>query len=142
MHRSAARIAAFLLLCVSLGPAALAGIEHVKFDLGDLNARDKEDIIQQANDLGTIEAQFEYCGFKTEIVRRVSRAVERCVTLESMKQVISIFHRSKSDMQNVLQVEPVDCSDERRRNWYRTTKAAIDKYIENITRMCRNCIIC
>jgi hypothetical protein len=125
-----------------LGPAALAGIEHVKFDLRDLNAQDREDIVQQANDLGTIEAQFEYCGLKTEIVRRVSRAVEACVTRDSMKQVISIFHRSKLDTQNLLQTEPVDCSDEKRRAWYRQTKAAIDKYIENITRMCRNCLVC
>ena len=32
--------------------------------------------------------------------------------------------------------------DEERVKWLRKTKAAIDRYIENITRMCRNCLVC
>jgi hypothetical protein len=70
------------------------------------------------------------------------RAVQACVTTESLKQVVAAFHRSKSEMESTLQSETVDCSDEKRRTWHRKMKAAIDTYIQDITRMCRNCLIC
>ena len=142
MRLSIPKIAATVLVCATLGAPALAGIEKVKFSLSDLNHEDRKSIFEQATTLGAIEAQFEYCGFKTEIVPRAMRAVQACVTTESLKQVISAFRRSKSDMEIALRSEAVDCSDETRRAWYRQTKAAIDKYIENITRMCRNCLVC
>jgi hypothetical protein len=45
-------------------------------------------------------------------------------------------------MASELTSDVVDCADEERVKWLRTTKAAIDRYIENITRMCRNCLVC
>ena len=120
----------------------MAGLVEVKFDLADLNAADRSNIFEQASTLGAIEAQFEYCGLKTQIVPRATRAVAACVTTESLKQVIAKFRRSKLDMASELASDVVDCADEERVKWLRTTKAAIDRYIENITRMCRNCLVC
>ena len=136
------RILAVVLPCAFLAAPALAGMEDVKFDLSGLSQKDRNDIFQQATILGTVEAQFEYCGLRTEIVPRVTRAVEACVTTDSLTQVISEFRRSKSDMESSLQSEAVDCGDEKRLNWYRKTQAALDSYIENIARMCRNCLVC
>lgn len=142
MRPVGSKLLALIVCCAALAAPASAGIEQVKFDLGDLNQQDRKDIFQQATTLGAIEAQFEYCGFKTEIVTRATRAVGACVTNESLKQVVSEFRRSKTDMATSLQGEFVDCSDEERMKWFKKTKAAIDKYIDNITRMCRNCLIC
>jgi hypothetical protein len=142
MRFSPSRTAALIFILASLAAPALAGIEKIKFDLADLSEADKRDIIEQATTLGAIEAQFEYCGLKTEIVTRATRAVQSCVTAESLKRVIAEFRRSKSDMENSLKTDTVDCSDEERRSWYKKTRAAIDKYIDNITRMCRNCLVC
>ena len=142
MRLLAPKTASLFLVCASLGAPAFAGLVEVKFDLADLNAADRSNIFEQASTLGAIEAQFEYCGLKTEIVPRVTRAVEACVTMESLTQVISEFRRSKSDMETSLQSEAADCGDEKRLTWYRKTKAALDSYIENIARMCRNCLVC
>ena len=142
MRLLAPKTASLFLVCALLGAPAFAGLVEVKFDLADLNATDRSNIFEQATTLGAIEAQFEYCGLKTEIVPRATRAVEACVTTESLKQVIAKFRRSKLDMASELASEVVDCADEERVKWLRTTKAAIDKYIENITRLCRNCLVC
>jgi hypothetical protein len=142
MRLPVSKIGALVLVCASLGAPAFAGIEAIKFGLSDLSAADRKDIFEQATALGAIEAQFEYCGLKTEIVARATRAVEACVTTESLKQVVAEFRRSKSDMASSLQNEVFDCGEEERVKWLRKMKTAIDNYIENITRMCRNCLIC
>jgi hypothetical protein len=142
MRLQAPKLAAVMLVCLSLAAPAFAGLQQIKFGLSDLSAADRKDIFEQATALGAIEAQFEYCGLKTEIVSRATRAVGACVTTDSLKQVVAEFRRSKSDMATSLKDEVIDCGDEERVKWLRKMKAAIDTYIENITRMCRNCLIC
>ena len=45
-------------------------------------------------------------------------------------------------MASELASDEVNYEEEERVKWLRTMKAAIDRYIENITRMCRNCLVC
>ena len=129
MRLLAPKTASLFLVCASLGAPAFAGLVEVKFDLADLNAADRSNLFEQASTLGAIEAQFEYCGLKTEIVPRATRAVAACVTTESLKQVIAKFRRSKLDMASELASDEADCAEEERVKWLRTMKSAIDRYI-------------
>ena len=40
-------------------------------------------------------------------------------------------------MASELASDEADCAEEERVKWLRTMEAAIDRYIENITRMCK-----
>ena len=85
MRLLATKTASLFLVCESLGASAFAGlVEGQVLDLADLNAADRSNLFEQASTLGAIEAQFEYCGLKTEIVPRATRAVAACVTTESL----------------------------------------------------------
>src|SRR5262245_6771107 len=85
------KTAALCALCSVPWVPLLAGVETIKLDLSSLTQQDKEDLLLQATMFGVFEAEFEYCGLRTDIVARVTRAAEACVTREALSQVEAIF---------------------------------------------------
>jgi hypothetical protein len=92
-------------------------------------------------DAAWANADLEACGYRPEMERRATAAIEPCVKPESMARVRSLYAEQKAIEDKDLKGTDA-CSDPKDEERLRHNMKWIDETVRELERMCRYCWTC
>lgn len=135
---------AFALGALAIGPSATAMDDVIQAKVGlDWLSKEQQQVLwQRVERYASMESFANFCGRPSHIERRVLSAVQPCVNPASLQQVVSHFRRNLNDKNKAITAERTVCEEPRIKNLVKEIHTAIDTLVSEVTRMCKQCLIC
>jgi hypothetical protein len=144
-HWSVSRITAALLILGALaaGPASAAeDVVEVKLGMDMLSKEQQQTLWQRVERYAAMESFVNFCGRPTHIERRVVGAIQPCITPATIQQVVSRFRSHLREKNAAITAEKSVCEESRIKGLIREIHTAVDTLVNEVTRMCKSCLIC
>jgi len=128
-------------------PAPSGGIVLAKLGLGSMSKEERKNLWKMVDEYATVDALEEFCGKKLNLQRRAWRAVAACVEVKSLRRVLAVFRKKKSEYLKAW--ESLHGEEERKKLVCENFSAKLKEYarimsgqITEAANMCRNCFFC
>jgi hypothetical protein len=89
-----------------------------------------------------MESFVNFCGRPSQIEKRVIGAIEPCINPPTIQQVVTRFRAHLKEKNAAITAEKTVCQEARIKNLIKEIHTAIDTLVNEVTRMCKSCIIC
>ena len=147
--RSRIAIAALALGVLFCAPAAVAvddvtadELIRVKLGMDMLTKEQQATLWYRVERYAAMESFANFCGRPSHIERRVVGAIQPCITPPTIQQVVSRFRTHLKEKNAAITAEKTVCEEARIKNLIKEIHTAIDTLVNEVTRMCKSCIIC
>lgn len=114
-------------------------IEPAKLGLSYLTAAQTQDLWRRADAYALAEAFLKRCGTPSFVERRMRIAADSCIEKQALDKVASYFRNKVSEF---TRTRSFICDTAEARKLVRSVRERIDKDVEEVRTMCRNCFIC
>lgn len=128
-------------------PAPAGGIVLAKLGLGSMSREERKNLWKMVDEYATVDALEEFCGEKLNLQRRAWRAVAACVEVKSLRRVLAVFRRKKSEYLKAW--ETLHGEEEKKKVVCENFRVKLKEYarimsgqIAEAANMCRNCFFC
>lgn len=142
---AAAALALGVILCapaVAEDDAVTADVIPVKLGMEMLSKEQQATLWYRVERYAAMESFANFCGRPSQIERRVVGAIQPCITPPTIQQVVTRFRANLKEKNAAITAEKSVCEEARIKNLIREIHTAIDTLVNEMTRMCKSCIIC
>jgi hypothetical protein len=109
----------------------------------EMLSKDQQQVLwQRVERYAEYESFASFCGRPSHIERRVIGAIQPCITPASIQQVMSRFRKHLHDKNAAITAEKSVCEDTRIKTLIKQIHTAIDTLVNEVTNMCKSCLIC
>jgi len=141
-----AHVTAFALALGGLAmcSSAIARDDVIQVKVGlDWLSKDQQQVLwQRVERYAGMESFANFCGRPSHIERRVINAVQSCVNQNSLQQVVSQFRKNLSEKNRAITAEKTVCDEPRIKGLVKEIHTAIDTLVNEVAKMCKQCLIC
>ena len=114
-------------------------VEPVKLGFNYMTAAQTQDLWRRADAYALAEAFLKRCGTPSFVERRMRIAADACVEKQALDKVAAYFRNKVSEF---TRTRNFICDTPEARKLVRSVRERIDKDVEEVRTMCRNCFIC
>lgn len=130
-----------LVLGAAVGPVERPGlpVEPVKLGFNYLTVSQTQDLWRRADAYALAEAFLKRCGAPSFVERRMRLAADACIEKQALDKVAAYFRGKVAEFgrsRNFI------CDTPEARKLVRSVRERIDKDVDEVRTMCRNCFIC
>ena len=132
-----------LLVLTGFGPlepqSAPPIAEPAKLGFSYLSQAQVQDLWRRADDYALAEAFLKQCGSPSHVERRMILAARDCIEARALGRVAAYFRRRMAELSTK---HIFLCGTDQAKALMRTTRAKIDRDVEEVRSMCRACLFC
>jgi hypothetical protein len=126
---------------IDRGPLT-TGLIQAKLGMDMLSKEQQQVLWQRVERYAAMESFVNFCGRPSNIERRVIGAIQPCLTPVTIQEVVNRFRKHLHDKNTAITAAKSVCEEARIRNLIKEIHVAIDNMVNEVTRMCKSCIIC
>lgn len=132
-----------LLFAAGFGPLAIPPAppmsEPAKLGFSSLSQAQMQDLWRRADNYALAEAFLKQCGAPSFVERRMFMAARDCIEARALNRVAAYFRKKVAQ----FSAERVFlCDTEQSKALVKSTRAKIDRDVEEVRSMCRSCLFC
>lgn len=140
-----------VVLCCGLALALLAGFgpptigkrlsstQRIKLGFSYLSQAQVQDLWRRADNYALAEAFLRQCGSPSHIERRMMLAARDCIEARALNRVAAYFRKRVAELSNG---HIFVCATDQSKALVKSTRARIDRDVEEVRSMCRACLFC
>lgn len=132
-----------LALLQGFGPPPIgerfASAQRVKLGFSYLSQAQVQDLWRRADNYALAEAFLKQCGAPSHIERRMILAARDCIEARALNRVAAYFRKKVAELGSA---HIFVCTTDQSKALIKSTRARIDKDVEEVRSMCRACLFC
>lgn len=113
--------------------------EPAKLGFSYLSRAQVQDLWRRADTYALAEVFLKQCGSPSHIERRMMLAARDCIEAQALNRVAAFFRRKVAELSSRYTFV---CDTDQSKALVKTTRARIERDIEEVRSMCRACLIC
>ena len=117
----------------------LPATQPVKLGFSYLSQAQERDLWRRAETYALAEVFLRQCGSPSHIERRMMLAARDCIEARALNRVAAYFRRKVTELSTR---HTFVCDTDHSKALVKTTRARIDRDVEEVRSMCRACLIC
>jgi hypothetical protein len=139
-----APLATLALATLLFWPSAAASDDVIQAKLGMewLSAEQQQVLWRRVEQYAGLESFASFCGRPSHIERRVVNAVQPCIAPATLQLVVSRFRKNLQEKKASIGADKSVCEEQKMKTLVKKIHTAIDTMVDEMTRMCRSCLIC
>ena len=117
----------------------VSSTQHVKLGFSYLSQAQVQDLWRRADNYALAEAFLRQCGSPSHVERRMILAARDCIEARALNRVAAYFRKKVAEMSNG---HIFLCATDQAKALIKSTRARIDRDVEEVRSMCRACLFC
>jgi len=117
----------------------VSSIQHVKLGFSYLSQAQVQDLWRRADNYALAEAFLRQCGSPSHVERRMILAARDCIEARALNRVAAYFRKKVTELSNG---HIFLCATDQAKALIKSTRARIDRDVEEVRSMCRACLFC
>ena len=113
--------------------------ERIKLGFSYLSQAQVQDLWRRADNYALAEAFLKQCGSPSHVERRMILAARDCIEARALNRVAAYFRKKVAELSNG---HIFLCATDQSKALIKSTRARIDRDVEEVRSMCRACLFC
>jgi hypothetical protein len=113
--------------------------QRVKLGFSYLSQAQIQDLWRRADNYALAEAFLRQCGSPSHVERRMMLAARDCIEARALNRVAAYFRKKVAELSNA---HVFLCATDQSKALIKSTRAKIDRDVEEVRSMCRACLFC
>jgi hypothetical protein len=122
--------------------SAMDDVIEAKLGMEMLTTDQQQTLWLRVERFASMESFASFCGRPSQIERRVVAGVQACITPATLQQVVSQFRKKLNERNASITADKSICQEARIKNLMKEIHTSIDNMVNEVTRMCKSCLIC
>lgn len=112
--------------------------QQIKLGFSYLSQAQVQDLWRRADNYALAEAFLKQCGSPSFVERRMIMAARDCIEARALSRVAAYFRKKVAELSGQIFV----CTTDQSKALIKSTRARIDRDVEEVRSMCRACLFC